>query len=145
MQKNTIYKICLQRLATVLLCFTCHCHAADRLVHRWTDAQGRVHYGDANAASGQRNAKPVRVQQPISVVHNDHPTPPSSISSPTPVRRAATRRKADSVPRSAPRPNCNAMREQLSGHRATADAFRQMQQQYDEQCIKGHYYGDSTS
>ena len=126
----------------LLLCTASHSYATDRLVHRWTDAQGRVHYGDASAASGQRNARPVTVQQRISVVHNDRPYRPNSASTPPHVRRSTTR--SDTAPATS-RPDCDAMREQLSGHRATADAFRQMQQQYDAQCIKGHYYGDSHS
>jgi hypothetical protein len=116
--------------------------AADRLVHRWADANGLVHYGDANAAATHRNAKTVAVLQPMSVVHNDRP-----ITNPPDAHKPPHRRSAHPSPQhqvSPPATDCNRQRDRLSDSHTSTSTFRNLQQQYDDQCIKGHYYGNST-
>jgi hypothetical protein len=123
---------------TLIITLSAHAFASDRLVHRWTDAKGQVHYGDARAATLQPNAKPVRIQRPMSIVHNDRP-----IQMPqTPIQRPTRKHKQSSQPVSVDLAHeCEQRREQLSRTHAQRQALNDQQYAYNERCIRGHYYG----
>jgi len=117
-------------------------HASDRLVHRWTDSKGHVHYGDARAASMQPHAQPVRIQRPISLVHNDRPTHVSNAASlPKPALQQRPRTPlSQSVDLQR---ECEQRRDQLSRTQTNRQTLNDWQYAYNERCIRGHYYGKS--
>jgi hypothetical protein len=127
-------------LMGVIATLSIQAHASDRLVHRWTDAKGQVHYGDAHAASMQPNAQPVRVQRPISLVHNDRPIHISNTTTPpkTPPQRRNSTPQAHAVDL---KRECEQRREQLSRTQTNRQTLNDWQYAYNERCIRGHYYG----
>ena len=121
--------------------------ASDRLVHQWTDSNGQIHYGDASAAFGKNNAQPVKITQPISTVHNDHPIR----AQPTQKERqsTATQRRRSTKARSTTQnqkwstDQCKALRMKIDQNRQIRPQRRLWENDYDQYCIHGHYYGNS--
>lgn len=120
--------------------------ASDRLVHQWTDAHGQVHYGDAQAAFGQKNARPVKVTRPISTVHNDHPIQYqpnfSEAKSSTKRRRSNSTRYLTNHSKWSTA-QCDTLRDQIDQTRQIQPLRRQWENDYAQHCIHGHYYGNS--
>jgi hypothetical protein len=116
-------------------------HASDRLVHRWTDAKGRIHYGDARAASMQPQAKLVEIHSPISVVHNDQPRHMPKNSNYDASRHTTSQRVHHITQPHTTMHECELLREQLRTPHPQAASLTDKQYDYNERCIKGHYYG----
>jgi len=111
-------------------------------VQQWQDRNGEWHFGDPRAAPA--HSRDVRIQQPISVVKNQHPLPrytSNSASSNNAPRSRGNQRAA--TPQKRSKSDCENLRESLTLHPARQQQHRQRQQQYERECVMGVYYADS--
>lgn len=113
-------------------------------VQKWQDRHGEWHFGDPRAAPA-RGSSDVQIQQPISVVKNDHPLPRYQVStaSDRPRQRQNRSEFNTSAPRKRSKSDCERLRESLTLHPARQQQHRQRQQQYERECVMGVYYADS--
>lgn len=111
-------------------------------VQKWQDRNGEWHFGDPRAAP--QHSRDVRIQQPISVVKNQHPlpryTPNSNQPSSAPRNRSNSRA---ALPQKRSKSDCESLRESLTLQPARQQQHRQRQQQYERECVMGVYYADS--
>lgn len=112
-------------------------------VVKWQDAKGQWHFGTAATAPKARTTQPVYVERPMSVVQNAHPLPhfqPSARSTASIQQRAPT---ATQPAARLSKQTCDRLREQLK-LRGKYQDHREAQLYYEQQCVMGRYYGDSS-
>lgn len=111
-------------------------------VVKWQDASGQWHFGTPSTAPKQQRTHAVHIERPMSVVQNAHPLPRFTPSE----RRSTPTDHSISPPASKSRlskQTCDTLREQLK-LRGKSQDHRDAQLYYEQQCVMGRYYGDSS-
>jgi hypothetical protein len=136
LKSNFLTKIML----TLLFIFTVKQLQAET-VQRWQDQHGQWHFGDA-AATHDRRAQPVVIQNPISVVSNDHAQAELIQDTVKKTKQPKPNKNKSLVNRK--QRQCENMRDKINQPqtRQKQTAARQtLIGKYEKQCVIGNYYG----